>query len=74
MLYDTHFDDTSTLTGFFNDALCNLATLVVIVAENKNVDRSRGIARRIWSIFGPKSRSSNRSASSMTFIEHSMGQ
>jgi len=29
----SHFDDTSTLTGFVKLALCNLATFVVIVAE-----------------------------------------
>ncbi|OMH82387.1 hypothetical protein AX774_g4126 [Zancudomyces culisetae] len=61
-----YFDDTSIFTGFFSDARWSFATFVVIVAENKYVLRSIGISRRIFSIFGPKSISSSRSASSIT--------
>lgn len=63
----THFSDTSTRTGFDKLARCSLATLVVIVAENRYVVRSLGIAFRILSIIGPKSMSSNLSASSKTW-------
>lgn len=61
-----HFDETSTFTGFVKLALCSLETLVVIVAENKYVVRSFGIAFKIWSIVGPKSMSNSLSASSIT--------
>jgi hypothetical protein len=62
----SHLVDTSTRTGFDKLARCSLATLVVIVAENKYVVRSLGIALRMPSISGPKSMSNRRSASSRT--------
>ena len=61
----TYFDDTSTLTGLFKLARCSLATFVVMVAEKRYVFRSLGITFRILSMMGPKSISSNLSASSM---------
>lgn len=71
----TDFVDTSSLTGSRNEARCSLATLVVIVAENKYVCRlSLGITLRILSMTGPKSRSSNLSASSMTCVWKSISQ
>ena len=67
MNWKTHLDETSTLIGLFKLARCSLSTLVVMVAENKNVFRSLGMTLRILSMIGPKSISSNRSASSMTY-------
>lgn len=63
----THFEDTSTRIGLFRLARCSLSTLVVIVAENRNVFRSFGITFRILSMIGPKSMSSSLSASSITY-------
>jgi hypothetical protein len=64
----THLLLTSTFTGSLKLALCNFATLVVIVAENRYVCLpSRGMTLRILSMTGPKSRSRRRSASSRTW-------
>jgi len=68
-----YFVDTSTRTGFDKLARWSLATLVVIVAENKYVVRSFGIALRIASMSGPKSMSSKRSASSRTLRVATLG-
>lgn len=65
----TCFEDTSIRTGFVRLALCNLATFVDIVAENKYVVRSFGISFKIVSNTGPKSISRRRSASSNTCEE-----
>lgn len=35
MKKEVYFDDTSTLTGFDKLARCNLATLLVMVAEKR---------------------------------------
>ena len=40
--------ETSILMGFVKLARCNLATLVVIVAEKRYVVRSRGMSLRIY--------------------------
>ena len=64
-----YFVDTSTRTGFDKLARWSLATLVVIVAENKYVVRSFGMAFRMASMSGPKSMSNKRSASSRTWEE-----
>mmetsp|Transcript_970 Transcript_970/g.3065 ORF Transcript_970/g.3065 Transcript_970/m.3065 type:complete len:223 (-) Transcript_970:318-986(-) len=61
-----YLDDTSTLTGSTSDARCSLATLAVMVAENKNVRRSRGITCKILSSSSSKSIDSILSASSST--------
>jgi hypothetical protein len=61
----TYFDDTSTLTGLFRLARWSLATFVVMVAEKRYVLRSFGMTFKILSMMGPKSISSNLSASSM---------
>jgi hypothetical protein len=56
---------TSTLTGLTSDARCSFCTLLVMVAENKNVCRSRGRAARMTSISFSKSSCRMRSASSL---------
>jgi hypothetical protein len=61
-----YFVDTSTRTGFDKLARWSLATLVVIVAENRYVVRSLGMALSMASISRPKSMSNKRSASSRT--------
>lgn len=58
--------DTDTRNGFDREARCSDSTLLDIVAEKRNVRRSFGRIFRILSRIGPKSRSSNLSASSMT--------
>ena len=63
----THFELTSTRTGFDKLARWSLATLVVIVAEKRYVVRSFGMSFKILSSFGPKSMSSSLSASSSTY-------
>ena len=69
----TYFLETSTRTGFSRLARCNFATLVVIVAENKNVFLSFGMTLRILSMAGPKSISNRRSASSITLWQSFRG-
>lgn len=53
-------------TGFDKLARWSFATFVVIVAEKRYVVRSLGMTFRILSMIGPKSMSSNLSASSRT--------
>lgn len=66
---ETHLEETSSLTGSRREARWSLATLVVIVAEKRYVWRcSLGMTLRMLSMTGPKSRSSKRSASSMTCV------
>jgi len=67
---ETHFVDTSTLTGLTKLALCSLATFEVMVAEKRYVVRSLGISFKILSIIGPKSISRSLSASSSTLHVH----
>ena len=69
IVVEADFEDTSTLMGFDRLALCSLATLVVIVAENRYVFLSFGMTLRILSMIGPKSISRSRSASSNTLLE-----
>jgi hypothetical protein len=59
--------EASILTGSFREALYNLLTLFVIVAENKNVFLVFGIFSNIRLISLSKSMLSNLSASSKTY-------
>ena len=58
--------EIETRKGLESDARCRDSTFEDIVAEKRYVRRSRGRTLRILSRMGPKSRSSRRSASSMT--------
>ena len=69
-IYNTYiiiyFDETSILTGSFNEALYNLLTLFVIVAEKRKVFLVLGIISNIALISLSKSIFNNLSASSNT--------
>ena len=67
LLSRSYLAATSILTGSLSDARCSLATLLVIVAENRNVRRTVGMTLRILLISSSKSMCKRRSASSMTW-------
>ena len=43
----TYLEETETLAGLTREARCSFSTLLVMVAENRNVRRSRGMRVRI---------------------------
>ena len=65
----TYLVSTSTLTGLVSEARCSFLTLVVMVAENKNVLRCLGASDTILLMSSSNSELSRRSASSKTLID-----